>query len=158
MTTLGSECSLTVKSTTSSYMHQYLWPLYFLGTSVQFPSNWALSFSVDSDSVFFLLCVCELLCEYICVHMIICNYVCGCVHLYICVSLYVESGCRCQVSPSMTFHLSFWDKVSHWTRSSLIHRGWLAPGICLALSASFISVAMIKCSEQNQLEEGKGLF
>lgn len=45
-------------------------------------------------------------------------------HVYVCprVSMHVKP----RVSPSIIVHLSFWDRVSHWTCSLLIQVGWLA--------------------------------
>lgn len=70
-----------------------------------------------------LLSFCEL--WFVCLKF----YLCMCVFVSLCVPVHIyvpgEAGDGYQVSFSMGLHLIFWDKVSCWAWSSLIHLGWL---------------------------------
>ena len=58
--------------------------------------------------------------KFLCVHI----YACVCVSVYICVQAHgpvrLEARCLYQLSCSVTFLLTFWDSVCHWTLGLLI--------------------------------------
>lgn len=73
-----------------------------------------------------MVCVCVSMCMiYICVYIsciCMCVYWCRCT----CMHMYVKARDQCWVSFCIPLYLVFYDRVSHWTNSSLIWLDWPA--------------------------------